>query len=267
MRARFPAGRVCDTSPCVCSPQYLACLKTSRSQTDKLSFDVGLQEDSTGKRRPFHSLHHPPLYLFPLICLSRIISLSVSFSPSLYPSPCNVFSNECVFAASHSLRRSVGVVLIKSAVHLVVLLWRSDTWTYLHYYFFFHIVEQMSNRLHPFQKDCCRGASSCVQMIISACSRLIALLVITDTDIVGMALCQTCSLNHLGSLFMCVCVAVGEACWWTIHPASKQRSEGEKVRIGDDLILVSLSSERYLVSSLLVICPVKLCVCVLVSLM
>uniref|UniRef100_A0A3Q3W1X0 Uncharacterized protein n=2 Tax=Percomorphaceae TaxID=1489872 RepID=A0A3Q3W1X0_MOLML len=38
----------------------------------------------------------------------------------------------------------------------------------------------------------------------------------------------------------------GEACWWTIHPASKQRSEGEKVRIGDDLILVSLSSERYL---------------------
>ncbi|PWA27791.1 hypothetical protein CCH79_00000539 [Gambusia affinis] len=31
--------------------------------------------------------------------------------------------------------------------------------------------------------------------------------------------------------------SVGEACWWTIHPASKQRSEGEKVRIGDDLIL------------------------------
>ncbi|XP_041952430.1 ryanodine receptor 3 isoform X1 [Alosa sapidissima] len=40
--------------------------------------------------------------------------------------------------------------------------------------------------------------------------------------------------------------SVGEACWWTIHPASKQRSEGEKVRIGDDLILVSVSSERYL---------------------
>uniref|UniRef100_A0A8C7IVE4 Ryanodine receptor 1 n=1 Tax=Oncorhynchus kisutch TaxID=8019 RepID=A0A8C7IVE4_ONCKI len=39
---------------------------------------------------------------------------------------------------------------------------------------------------------------------------------------------------------------VGEACWWTIHPASKQRSEGEKVRVGDDLILVSVSSERYL---------------------
>ncbi|XP_052827801.1 ryanodine receptor isoform X7 [Octopus bimaculoides] len=38
----------------------------------------------------------------------------------------------------------------------------------------------------------------------------------------------------------------GESCWWTIHPASKQRSEGEKVRVGDDLILVSVSSERYL---------------------
>uniref|UniRef100_A0A803SL69 Ryanodine receptor 2 n=1 Tax=Anolis carolinensis TaxID=28377 RepID=A0A803SL69_ANOCA len=43
----------------------------------------------------------------------------------------------------------------------------------------------------------------------------------------------------------------GEACWWTIHPASKQRSEGEKVRVGDDLILVSVSSERYLVSYLI----------------
>lgn len=29
-------------------PQYLTCLKTSRSLTDKLSFDVGLQEHSTG---------------------------------------------------------------------------------------------------------------------------------------------------------------------------------------------------------------------------
>ncbi|XP_077095388.1 ryanodine receptor 2 isoform X2 [Siphateles boraxobius] len=38
----------------------------------------------------------------------------------------------------------------------------------------------------------------------------------------------------------------GEVCWWTVHPASKQRSEGEKVRVGDDLILVSISSERYL---------------------
>ncbi|XP_020570403.2 ryanodine receptor 3 isoform X4 [Oryzias latipes] len=40
--------------------------------------------------------------------------------------------------------------------------------------------------------------------------------------------------------------SIGEPCWWTIHPASKQRSEGEKVRIGDDLILVSVSTERYL---------------------
>ncbi|XP_062863941.1 ryanodine receptor 2 [Trichomycterus rosablanca] len=38
----------------------------------------------------------------------------------------------------------------------------------------------------------------------------------------------------------------GETCWWTVQPASKQRSEGEKVRVGDDLILVSVSSERYL---------------------
>ena len=41
----------------------------------------------------------------------------------------------------------------------------------------------------------------------------------------------------------------GEACWWTVHPASKQRSEGEKVRVGDDVIFVSVATERYLVSS------------------
>lgn len=41
--------------------------------------------------------------------------------------------------------------------------------------------------------------------------------------------------------------SMGEACWWTVHPASKQRSEGEKVRVGDDLILVSVATERYLV--------------------
>ena len=52
-------------------------------------------------------------------------------------------------------------------------------------------------------------------------------------------------------IFMLVCLLLGEACWWTIHPASKQRSEGEKVRIGDDFILVSVASERYLVNSLL----------------
>ena len=45
----------------------------------------------------------------------------------------------------------------------------------------------------------------------------------------------------------------GEACWWTIHPASKQRSEGEKVRVGDDLILVSVATERYLVSASLLL--------------
>jgi ryanodine receptor 2 len=42
----------------------------------------------------------------------------------------------------------------------------------------------------------------------------------------------------------------GEACWWTVHPANKQRSEGEKVRVGDDLILVSVATERYLVSKI-----------------
>ena len=49
------------------------------------------------------------------------------------------------------------------------------------------------------------------------------------------------------TVYVCVDVS-GESCWWTIHPASKQRSEGEKVRVGDDLILVSVASERYLVS-------------------
>lgn len=48
---------------------------------------------------------------------------------------------------------------------------------------------------------------------------------------------------------LCKCLntyGTGESSWWTIHPASKQRSEGEKVRVGDDLILVSVASERYL---------------------
>lgn len=62
------------------------------------------------------------------------------------------------------------------------------------------------------------------------------------SEILFVFLCE-----FLVSAFVYVCV--GEACWWTIHPASKQRSEGEKVRVGDDLILVSVSSERYLVSS------------------
>ncbi|XP_070296096.1 ryanodine receptor 3-like [Salvelinus sp. IW2-2015] len=38
------------------SGMYLTCLKTSRSLTDKLSFDVGLQEDSIGKMYITHSL-------------------------------------------------------------------------------------------------------------------------------------------------------------------------------------------------------------------
>ena len=46
----------------------------------------------------------------------------------------------------------------------------------------------------------------------------------------------------------------GEACWWTVHPASKQRSEGEKVRVGDEIILVSVATERYLVGSFLLFC-------------
>lgn len=55
--------------------------------------------------------------------------------------------------------------------------------------------------------------------------------------------------NFVTNIWTCFCLfgSIGEACWWTIHPASKQRSEGEKVRIGDDLILVSVSTERYLV--------------------
>lgn len=58
--------------------------------------------------------------------------------------------------------------------------------------------------------------------------------------------------SDLSLICVYVCSIIGEACWWTIHPASKQRSEGEKVRIGDDLILVSVSSERYLVSLLFI---------------
>jgi hypothetical protein len=55
-------------------------------------------------------------------------------------------------------------------------------------------------------------------------------------------------INTDSKLILCLSVTTGEACWWTVHPASKQRSEGEKVRVGDDLILVSVATERYLVS-------------------
>lgn len=54
-------------------------------------------------------------------------------------------------------------------------------------------------------------------------------------------------------IFFSFILPAGESCWWTIHPASKQRSEGEKVRVGDDLILVSVSSERYLVCELYIL--------------
>lgn len=50
-----------------------------------------------------------------------------------------------------------------------------------------------------------------------------------------------------GCCMFSVC-GLGERCWWIVHPSSRQRSEGEKVRVGDDLILVNMSSERYLVS-------------------
>lgn len=58
------------------------------------------------------------------------------------------------------------------------------------------------------------------------------------------------SITHRCRFFILYISITGEACWWTIHPASKQRSEGEKVRVGDDLILVSVSSERYLVTTI-----------------
>ena len=54
-------------------------------------------------------------------------------------------------------------------------------------------------------------------------------------------------MNKIHKCFCAFLLFSGEACWWTLHPASKQRSEGEKVRVGDDLILVSVATERYLV--------------------
>ena len=57
-------------------------------------------------------------------------------------------------------------------------------------------------------------------------------------------------LRHFPQKSKIICLNLnfpGEACWWTVHPSSKQRSEGEKVRVGDDAILVSVATERYLV--------------------
>ena len=51
---------------------------------------------------------------------------------------------------------------------------------------------------------------------------------------------------------------LGEACWWTVHPSSKQRSEGEKVRVGDDAILVSVATERYLVGAAFTLCKLHI---------
>jgi hypothetical protein len=61
-----------------------------------------------------------------------------------------------------------------------------------------------------------------------------------------------CHISTDSKLISCLFLDIGEACWWTVHPASKQRSEGEKVRVGDDLILVSVATERYLVSYIIV---------------
>lgn len=84
-----------------CVPQYLACLKTSRSQTDKLSFDVGLQEDSTGKTKaPYSSafIHLFSLFHSRCFCPSLSVpvfvpvSLPLNLSLSHYPSLCLSFS-------------------------------------------------------------------------------------------------------------------------------------------------------------------------------
>lgn len=50
---------VCVTYVLCFSLQYLCCLSTARSSTDKLAFDVGLQEDTTGDVTScLHFMHH-----------------------------------------------------------------------------------------------------------------------------------------------------------------------------------------------------------------
>ncbi|XP_065916546.1 ryanodine receptor 2-like isoform X2 [Dysidea avara] len=39
---------------------------------------------------------------------------------------------------------------------------------------------------------------------------------------------------------------ITNACWFRVKPATKQRSEGEKVRTGDDVFLINVATERYL---------------------
>lgn len=97
---------------CVCWPQYLACLKTSRSQTDKLSFDVGLQEDSTGKRGTletvplilvFFSLYLHSFFTLVLVCFTLTITPLFHCFP-FYLSLCTSFAldwiSPCFFSAS-----------------------------------------------------------------------------------------------------------------------------------------------------------------------
>lgn len=75
--------------------QYLACLKTSRSQTDKLSFDVGLQEDSTGNGPPppLCHLHHPPLFLSILAVAPFCRPRFSPFISSLHCAAFDIFSS------------------------------------------------------------------------------------------------------------------------------------------------------------------------------
>ena len=122
---------VCDALFRVCWPQYLACLKTSRSQTDKLSFDVGLQEDSTGKRTPmarFAFIHLFPSFILSgcvCLCLSPILSFRLSLNLSL--SETYLFTSVCFFFPASQLifplensRHGADYI---SAAHSIVLLW------------------------------------------------------------------------------------------------------------------------------------------------
>jgi len=84
----------------------------------------------------------------------------------------------------------------------------------------------------------------CLYSIINTC---IEILKITISLLLLSVVLSTTFYLVLHVLKIPSCECIGESCWWTIHPASKQRSEGEKVRVGDDLILVSVASERYLV--------------------
>ncbi len=159
---------------CVCWPQYLACLKTSRSQTDKLSFDVGLQEDSTGKRKPsaqfcFYSSFTLAgsvslcLSLFSSLCLcsSHFVSLSAVFKPALvislsapeqisarvlFSAPQLIFPVErCRHTAWFFCHRWLHLCCTFDS--LVVLILIPGPISYLHYYLF-PTMQQMSSHLN-----------------------------------------------------------------------------------------------------------------------